>query len=121
MKLFKTVIVVSIAITIFLIFAKLLIQNGKTNESYLWGLVSYLVLVNLYGFFIMLLDKAKSSRASRRRISERHLFIASAIGGSLGTLLGMKIGRHKTKHLQFTLLFPLILVIEGFAIYFFSK
>lgn len=116
MKSFKTMVIVCFAITAFFIFIGLLIHYGQTNEIYLRVLISFLILVNLYGFLIMLLDKARSSKASNRRISERHLFIASGLGGSLGTLLGMKVGRHKTKHLQFKILFPSILIIQVFCV-----
>lgn len=119
MKSFKTFLFVAITMIAFLLTAKLSIHYGRINLVLIQGFIIYLIIVNLYGFFIMLLDKIKSSEPSNRRISERHLFISSAIGGALGTLLGMKIGRHKTKHLQFKIILPVILIIEVFFIVYF--
>jgi uncharacterized membrane protein YsdA (DUF1294 family) len=39
----------------------------------------------------------------------------AALGGSIGSLLGMYTFRHKTKHIKFTLGIPVILVIQIFA------
>ena len=39
-------------------------------------------------------------------------FILCILGGSLGEILGIYTFRHKTKHLKFTLGFPLILIIQ---------
>ena len=38
--------------------------------------------------------------------------VVAALGGSVGSLLGMYTVRHKTKHLKFTLGIPLILVAQ---------
>jgi len=63
-------------------------------------LITYLVLINIITFFYFGLDKLKS-QLQHRRISEKTLWILSAIGGSLGALLGMNFFRHKTKKLSF--------------------
>jgi len=118
MKLFKTMVIVMLTITIFLISAYMIITYGKTNNYVLWGLVVYLIIANIYGFFIMIFDKQKSKH-SNNRVSERHLFIASALGGSLGTLMGMIVGKHKTKHFHFRLFFPILFIIEGLFIFYF--
>lgn len=74
-------------------------------------LTIYLTLINATGFLIMLVDKQKARR-NRWRISEATLMTVAAIGGSLGCLLGMKLFRHKTRHLKFTIGVPLLLVIH---------
>ncbi|MBU2542124.1 DUF1294 domain-containing protein [Patescibacteria group bacterium] len=63
-------------------------------------LIIYLVSINIITFFYFGLDKLKS-QLSHRRVSEKTLWILSAIGGSLGALLGMNFFRHKTKKLSF--------------------
>ena len=75
-------------------------------------LLVYLLLINAAGFTVMLADKCKA-RKNLWRIPERVLLLIAALGGSLGTLLGMYTARHKTKHLQFTLLLPLFLILQG--------
>ena len=74
----------------------------------------YLAAVNLFGLIIMGVDK---SRAKRRkwRIPEATLFLVAIIGGSIGSILGMYLFRHKTKHWYFTVGMPVILVLQIIA------
>ena len=74
-------------------------------------LLIYLVLVNALAFLLMLIDKIKAKK-KMWRIPERVLLGVSAIGGSLGGLLGMQLFRHKTKHLQFAIGIPVMLVVH---------
>ena len=71
----------------------------------------YLILVNIIAFITIYIDKKKAIK-HKWRIKESTLFLLSIIGGSIGTLLGMYTFRHKTKHKQFTLGIPLILIIQ---------
>ncbi len=71
----------------------------------------YLLIVNAIGFLLMLIDKRKAVR-HRWRIPEKTLFLTAAIGGSVGSIMGMYTFRHKTKHLQFTLGMPAILIVQ---------
>ena len=71
----------------------------------------YLLAVNALGFIIMLHDK-NLAKKKRWRIPERFLMGIAAIGGSVGSLLGMYTVRHKTRHLKFTLGIPVILIIQ---------
>lgn len=79
--------------------------------------VLYLLLINALGFLLMLIDKWKAKH-NRWRIPEATLMGVAALGGSIGSLLGMYTVRHKTKHLKFTVGIPLILVAQlALAIY----
>ena len=77
-------------------------------------LLIYLAAVNLFGLIIMGVDK---SRAKRRkwRIPEATLFLVAIIGGSVGSILGMYLFRHKTKHWYFVVGMPVILVLQIIA------
>lgn len=77
-------------------------------------LLIYLAAVNLFGLIIMGVDK---SRAKRRkwRIPEATLFLVAIIGGSIGSILGMYLFRHKTKHWYFVAGMPVILVLQIIA------
>ena len=55
----------------------------------------YLVIINVLGFLIMGLDKAKAKK-QKYRISENTLLFVALIGGSLGSYLGMYCFHHKT-------------------------
>ncbi len=65
-------------------------------------LFAYFIVITVVTFFAFGLDKMKSVSASPvRRTSEKALWFLSAIGGSVGALLGMHFFRHKTKKVSF--------------------
>jgi len=70
-------------------------------------LLCYLLLINLLGFALYGVDKAKSKRKGSRRIPERTLLWVARLGGGLGCWLGMMLFRHKTQHTRFMILVPL--------------
>lgn len=72
---------------------------------------TYLSVINALGFLLMLVDKWKA-RTNRWRIPEATLMTVAALGGSIGSLAGMYLVRHKTKHLKFTVGIPLILAVQ---------
>ena len=80
-------------------------------------LLCYLLLINLVGFVLYGIDKAKSKRKGSRRIPERTLLWVARLGGGVGCWLGMMLFRHKTKHIRFKVLVPLwtILWVVGVA------
>lgn len=71
----------------------------------------YLLIINAVGFLLMLVDKYKAKK-KLWRIPEATLMGVAAIGGSIGSLIGMYTVRHKTKHLKFTIGIPLILAVQ---------
>lgn len=71
----------------------------------------YLLLVNVIGFVLMFVDK-KRAQNNQWRIKEATLFFAAAIGGSIGSMLGMKVFRHKTKHWSFLIGMPAIFIVQ---------
>ena len=71
----------------------------------------YLLIINAVGFLLMLVDKYKA-RNGLWRIPEATLMGVAALGGSLGSLIGMYLVRHKTQHPKFTVGIPVILVIQ---------
>jgi len=76
----------------------------------------YLTAINIFGIYIMYLDKRKAKKAYWR-IPEATLFMVAAVFGSLGILIGMKLFHHKTKHLKFVIGIPAILIIQTYLIY----
>ena len=78
-------------------------------------LLLYLILINLLGFVLYGVDKAKSKGKSRR-IPERTLLWVARLGGGLGCWLGMMLFRHKTKHTRFMILVPLWTVLWTAAV-----
>lgn len=78
-------------------------------------LIGYVIIMNLIGFFLMGIDKRKAIKRGFR-IPESTLFIVALIGGSLGSLLGMYVFRHKTRHWYFVYGMPAILILHIIAI-----
>lgn len=75
------------------------------------NILLYLLAINIFGFFIMWLDKRKA-RKGAWRIPEKTLFIVTALGGGIGTIAGMYTFRHKTQKLNFVIGFPFITILE---------
>ena len=76
------------------------------------AILIYLVVLNIIGFTIMGIDKSRAKRGAWR-IPEKTLFLIAILGGSIGSLLGMKQFRHKTKHKTFTIGMPAILIVQA--------
>lgn len=74
-------------------------------------LLWYLLIVNAASLLLILVDKRKAQK-NKWRIRESTLLLWAAIGGSIGTLAGMYLFRHKTRHLKFTIGVPLILACQ---------
>ena len=62
----------------------------------------------------MLVDKVKAKR-NLWRIPEATLITIAAIGGSIGSIAGMNLFRHKTKHAKFYIGLPVILTVQIMA------
>ena len=73
--------------------------------------ILYLILINAVSLLLMLADKRKAQK-NLWRIPERTLFTAALFGGSIGSILGMYLFRHKTKHWYFVLGMPAILIAQ---------
>lgn len=80
----------------------------------------YLIIMNALGFLLMLIDKQKARRG-QWRIPEATLMGVAALGGSVGSLIGMYTVRHKTRHIKFTLGIPAILVLQLIAAFLFLR
>ena len=71
----------------------------------------YLLLINALSFLLMLADKRRAVK-NKWRIPEKVLFSAALFGGSLGTIAGMYLFRHKTRKTSFTVGVPVILALQ---------
>ena len=74
-------------------------------------LAIYLIVINIIAFALMGIDK-KRARNKEWRISEAALFTTALLFGSLGSNIGMRYFRHKTKHWYFVIFMPMIMVIQ---------
>lgn len=72
---------------------------------------AYLIIINILSFILYGIDKLKAIK-KKERISEKALILTGILGGSIGSLIGMNLFRHKTKKLKFIISLPLILIIH---------
>lgn len=74
-------------------------------------LTTYVVVINLIGFIVMGMDKRRAKKHAFR-IPEATLFTIAIIGGSIGSIIGMRYFHHKTRHWYFVYGMPLILILQ---------
>ena len=82
-------------------------------------LAIYLIVINITAFALMGIDK-KRARNKEWRISEAALFTTALLFGSLGSNIGMRYFRHKTKHWYCKFGMPMILLIQFVLILYFA-
>ena len=71
----------------------------------------YLLVVNIAAFAVYGWDKMCAKRGMWR-VPEKILLLLAFLGGSVGAMVGMTIFRHKTLHLKFRYVVPLILILQ---------
>lgn len=74
-------------------------------------IAGYFAVMNLIGFAMMGIDKRKAVK-KLWRIPEYTFFVVALIGGSIGTIIGMRLFHHKTRHRYFTYGLPMILLLQ---------
>ncbi len=82
--------------------------------------IIYIALISIITFVVFGIDKLKAAK-DKWRIPEKVLFLLSAIGGSVGALLGMYTFRHKTKKPAFKFGIPAILIVQIVLLYFIMR
>ncbi len=75
-------------------------------------LVLWVLAASVIAFAMMGADKRRAKRGMWR-ISEKALFLAAALGGSPGAVLGMRVFHHKTRHWYFRFGMPAILIAQA--------
>ena len=79
--------------------------------------VGYVLWLSVVGFAAMGLDKRRAVKG-KWRISEKSLLLIAFLGGGIGSYLGMRHYRHKTKHLSFRLLLPILAFADLLLLYY---
>lgn len=75
------------------------------------NIIIYFIIINLFTFFLMWLDKKKAQNG-KWRIPENTLLLFVLLGGGIGGIAGIYIFRHKTQKAKFVIGFPVILICE---------
>ena len=78
----------------------------------LYRVIIYIGLfVNILGFILMYVDKQKAIK-HQWRIRENTLMLVAVLFCSFGIYGGMLTFRHKTKHLKFKILVPMLVILH---------
>ncbi len=80
-------------------------------------LAAYLIIINILSLLMFGYDKLKAKK-NGWRIPESRFFILGLLGGAVGIYTGMRIFRHKTKHMLFIVGIPLLVVLNLVIIYY---
>lgn len=74
--------------------------------------IIYIVLINALAFLAMGIDKKRSTKRHKWRISEAAFFVMALFGGSIGCMCGMYLFHHKTMKPAFQYGMPAILILQ---------
>jgi len=74
-------------------------------------IILYAVAVNVASLIMMGVDKRRAIKRAFR-IPESTLFVLAIIGGSVGSIIGMHLFHHKTRHWYFLYGMPVILALQ---------
>ena len=84
--------------------------------------VIYLATISFVSVIMCIYDKKVSKKGRvELRASEKSLLALALFGGSVAMFITMLLIRHKTKHLNFMLGIPLIMVLQGMALFLLFK
>lgn len=81
------------------------------------ALMYFCIVINIITFLVFGYDK-RQAKNNKRRVSEFHLLLLTAIGGTIGGLLGMNFFKHKTNKFSFILSFYTIMILQIVLLYF---
>ena len=80
--------------------------------DYILYISAALIIWNAATFILYGADKRKAKK-DKWRTKESTLILCAFLMGGIGAFLGMKVFRHKTKHLKFKLLVPISVVVNA--------
>ena len=81
------------------------------------ALMYFCIVINIITFLVFGYDKWQAKN-NKKRVSEFHLLLLTAIGGTIGGLLGMNFFKHKTNKFSFILSFYTIMILQIILLYF---
>ena len=84
--------------------------------------LAYIAIISLISIIVCIYDKKVSKKGRvELRIPEKSLLALSAFGGSVSMLITMILIRHKTKHLNFMIGIPLMIILQAIIVYFLAS
>ena len=77
-------------------------------------LLAYIAVMSLISIVVCIYDKKISKKNKvELRTPEKTLLLLSALGGSVAMFITMLLIRHKTKHVEFMLGIPVIMIVQA--------
>ena len=92
-----------------------LFSNATVNQYLFFGVIIYIVLMNVWAIVLFGTDKsiAKNKHSKKRsRVSEKKLFSVCFWGGAIGGMIGMYLFRHKTLKKKFSIGVPVLFLLQ---------
>lgn len=86
-------------------------SNDIFNNVLFFGIVIYLLIINIWALCLFKEDK-KHAKKDKRRVKESKLFKICFFGGATGGIVGMYLFRHKTKKKKFTIGIPILFILQ---------
>ena len=79
------------------------------------GIIIFCLSMNIVGFTVCYWDK-RAAVKGQWRVPEKNLLIMGLAGGAVGIFVAMLMFRHKTKHIQFMVGMPLIIILNLYVL-----
>ncbi|SDL88316.1 Uncharacterized membrane protein YsdA, DUF1294 family [Chryseobacterium taihuense] len=95
-------------------------HKGSFRLCIFAAMIYYVSVISLISFGLFGLDKMKAVKR-RRRISENTLLAATLLGGTIGTLLGMIVFRHKISKKSFLFKTVFVMAVQIMAVVAYNK
>ena len=88
-----------------------LFSNATVNQYLFYGIIAYILLMNIWAIVLFGADKL-SAKKQGERVSEKKLFRVCFWGGAIGGMIGMYLFRHKTLKKKFSVGVPVLFLIQ---------
>lgn len=91
------------------------------HSTAFWLIIFYYLIINIIMFCTMGFDKKRSmmdKSKEKRRVPEKNLYLLAFLGAGLGGLISMSYFRHKTKHIDFAIVYTIATLMHIIITYF---
>lgn len=80
--------------------------------------IVYYVAINVYGFFLILMQRKAHEEHSEKTISDGKLFVAGALGGAAGIYIAMFVFKYRLTSLFLMVVMPVLITINIYILIF---
>lgn len=80
--------------------------------------IVYYVAINVYGFFLILMQRKAHEEQNEKKISDGKLFVAGALGGAAGVYIAMFVFKYRLTSLFLMVVMPVLITINIYILIF---